>query len=90
MAVKTTDLPGGGSVHGESIYSQLEYRFTPRHALIGRLEHTDNPVVYPGSRTISIIGYSYRPLYPVSLKIEHQWHNDATANALMASFSVLF
>lgn len=70
-------------------YVQGMYRYTPQHAFIGRAEHfKDHYTRYEDS--IAVVGYSYRPLYPISLKGEYQWHSQNDENRALFSFSVLF
>lgn len=83
------DLVNRRSVNSKSAYAQGEYRFTSQHALISRVEYFKDERINVRER-IGVLGYSYRPLYPVSFKIEYQWHADTNENALAGSFSVLF
>jgi hypothetical protein len=70
-------------------YAQGMYRYTPQHAFIARVEHfKDHHTQYEDN--IGVLGYSYRPLYPVSLKGEYQWHSQNDENRALFSFSVLF
>jgi len=70
-------------------YLQTMYRFTQEHAFIGRYEYfNDTHLNYKDH--IAIFGYSYRPLYPISLKGEYQWHAQSGENRALFSFSVLF
>ncbi len=70
-------------------YTQAMYRYTPEHALIGRYEYyNDHHTDYKDH--ILTLGYSYRPLYPVSLKGEYQWHSQNDENRALFSLSVLF
>lgn len=70
-------------------YVQGMYRYTLQHAFISRVEYfKDNHTQYEDS--IGILGYSYRPLFPVSLKGEYQWHSQHDENRALFSFSVLF
>jgi hypothetical protein len=70
-------------------YAQGMYRYSPQHAFIVRAEHfNDHHTQYKDN--IGVIGYSYRPLYPVSLKGEYQWHSQHDENRALFSFSVLF
>lgn len=70
-------------------YTQAMYRYTPEHALIGRYEYyNDHHTDYKDH--ILTMGYSYRPLYPVSLKGEFQWHSQNDENRALFSLSVLF
>ncbi len=72
-----------------AIYTQFEYRFRPRHALIVRAESFRDDRISLHER-IGVLGYSFRPQFPVSLKLEYQWHTDSDENRLVGSFSVLF
>jgi hypothetical protein len=70
-------------------YTQAMYRYTPEHAFIGRYEYyNDHHTDYKDH--IFTLGYSYRPLYPVSLKGEYQWHSQNDENRALFSLSVLF
>lgn len=70
-------------------YIQGMYRYTPQHAFIARAEHfKDHHTHYEDN--IGVLGYSYRPLYPVSFKGEYQWHSQQDENRALFSFSVLF
>ncbi|MDQ1244698.1 MAG: hypothetical protein QG565_1038, partial [Campylobacterota bacterium] len=37
-----------------------------------------------------IFGYTYRPLYPIAIKSEYQFHSQSDQNQFLFSFSVLF
>jgi hypothetical protein len=89
-ALSVTRHNTGASHRASAVYAQGEFRFTAQHALITRAEFRHDRFDVTGARRIGVLGYSYRPVYPVSLKIEHQWHDDSSRNAVMASFSVLF
>ncbi|NQV70913.1 MAG: hypothetical protein HQ498_12880 [Pseudohongiella sp.] len=87
--INNQDVRGLGSVKSKAFYLQGEYRVKPRHAVITRAEYfTDGKTATQDK--IAVIGYSYRPVFPVSLKIEYQWHSDSGDNRLLSSFSVLF
>jgi len=83
------DMPVLGSLKSKSMYVQGEYRFNSNHALIARGEYLSNGIFTDKDR-IGVVGYSYRPVFPVSLKIEYQWHTDSKNNGLFSSISVLF
>ena len=87
--VNSIDAPGRASVRSSSIYLQGEYRFTPKHALISRVEHFRDSLLDKRER-IGVIGYSFRPVYPVSFKLEYQWHADTNENQFLSSISILF
>lgn len=70
-------------------YAQGMYRYTQEHAFIGRYEYyNDHHTNYVDN--IAVVGYSYRPWYPVSLKGEYQWHSLRDENTFLFSLSVLF
>lgn len=79
----------GGTEKSQAFYLQGEYRINASHALIGRIEYFHDGRLRARER-IGILGYSYRPVYPVSFKIEYQWHADTDDNGVLSSFSVLF
>lgn len=82
-------LVNGRDLNSKSVYAQGEYRFAPRHALISRIEYFKDERIDERER-IGVVGYSFRPQYPISFKIEYQWRADTKENAFAGSFSVLF
>lgn len=79
-------------------YIQGLYRFNQKHSGIIRVESYSDKV-----KTIAddmlIFGYTYRPLYPIALKSEYQFHSQNnqnkfrsqnTQNQFLLSISVLF
>lgn len=87
--VARTDYADNRTDDTISGYAQGIYRFNPQHALVGRYEYYDRRHD-DYTDHIGIIGYSYRPIYPVSLKGEYQWHSQSGEDRFLASFSVLF
>jgi hypothetical protein len=83
------DTVAGKSENSSAFYLQGEYRVTPQHALIARAEYYKDGIIDIKER-VGILGYSFRPVYPVSLKFEYQWHADSNENQFVSSFSVLF
>jgi hypothetical protein len=73
----------------KAMYAQGVYWFSPKHAVVSRLEYFRNDQLAE-REWIEILGYSYRPVFPVSLKAEYQWHTDSDNNRFLTSFSVLF
>lgn len=70
-------------------YLQSVYHFSNEHAIVGRYEYYDDQ--HRDYRDhIGIFGYSYRPIYPISIKGEYQWHSQENENRTLLSFSVLF
>jgi len=70
-------------------YIQSVYHFSPQHALVGRYEYYDDQH-RDYKDHIGVFGYSYRPIYPISIKGEYQWHSQENENRTLISFSVLF
>jgi hypothetical protein len=87
--INDRDIPDAEDKKLEAVYLQGEYRFSAKHALIARAEYFHDERTVTRDR-IGILGYSYRPVFPVSLKIEYQWHSDSADNKVLTSFSVLF
>ncbi|MFT5660092.1 MAG: hypothetical protein ACI9TV_000732 [Sulfurimonas sp.] len=70
-------------------YTQGLYNFNMQHAIIGRYEYFDNNEISEINQ-IGIIGYSYRPVYAISIKAEYQCNSDSKLSKSLISFSVLF
>jgi len=70
-------------------YIQGVYRFTQSHIGVLRAESYDNKRDNI-SEEIMVVGYTYRPLYPIALKSEYQFHSKEDDNKLLFSLSVLF
>ena len=87
--IAQSDLNNQKSKSTFSGYTQLMYHFSSEHAVVGRFEHFNDHLT-AFEDTILTLGYSYRPLFPVSLKGEYQWHSQSDENRALFSFSVLF
>jgi hypothetical protein len=70
-------------------YLQGVYYYNIHHSAILRLESYNNERKSEQDN-IAIVGYTYRPLYPVALKTEYQLHKKSKKNQILFSFSVLF
>ncbi|MDO9265588.1 MAG: hypothetical protein Q7U00_00745 [Sulfurimonas sp.] len=70
-------------------YIQGLYRFSEQHLGIIRVESYDDRVTAIDD-DILIFGYTYRPLYPIAIKSEYQFHSQSDQNQFLFSFSVLF
>lgn len=70
-------------------YLQGIYHFNEQHAGILRLE-SYNDKYNNKQDNISIFAYTYRPIYPIALKSEYQFHTLHQENQFLFSFSVLF
>ncbi len=83
------DLEAGPSKDSTAAYLQGELHLTSKHALVSRIEYFRDRRINESSR-LFVLGYSYRPQFPISLKAEYQWHSESDRNQFEASFSVLF
>jgi hypothetical protein len=84
-----TDYQDSKSNYISSGYFQSVYHFSSEHALIGRYEYyNDQHKDYADN--IGVFGYSYRPIYPISIKGEYQWHSKDHEDRILLSLSVLF
>jgi len=70
-------------------YLQGAYYLNEQNTAILRLESYDDNFS-DVEDDIAIIGYTYRPLYPVAIKAEYQFHSLKKENQFLFSFSVLF
>ncbi len=70
-------------------YLQGAYRLSEHGEVIVRAESYDdrNRQV---SDTFGLIGYTYRPLYPIAIKGEYQHHAKHHEDAVLFSFSIMF
>ncbi len=71
-------------------YLQGVYRFTPEHIGVVRLEGYESSSLDYGQNEKMIVGYTYRPLYPIAIKGEYQINSKSDLNQFLFSFSVLF
>ncbi|MBU0721266.1 hypothetical protein KJ877_07985 [bacterium] len=76
-------------------YLQGVYRITEKHLPVIRFESHNSDITNKLSPNIEkddvlIMGYTYRPMYPVALKAEYQVHSVRRENKAVFSFSVLF
>ncbi len=67
-------------------YIQGKYYINDKEALVSRYEYINEKTI----GHIGVLGYSYRPIYPISIKTEYQIHSDNSHNKVLISFSVLF
>lgn len=72
-----------------AIYTQGEYHFTAQHAAISRIEYFNNQDIISNEWS-GTLGYSFRPRFPISFKVEYQIYNNAADNLFLTSFSMLF
>ncbi len=83
----------GSNVYSrKSYYIQGIYRVFSKNYLIVRNDYFDNQKNNRNIKAI-LVGWNYRPLYPISLKVEFQWKKDSLEGDLLefaTSFAVLF
>jgi len=70
-------------------YVQGMYNINMKHALITRYEYFNDDENFK-EYNVGIFGYSYRPLYSISIKAEYQWNSNEYYSKSFISFSVLF
>lgn len=70
-------------------YLQGLYRLSPKHIAIARVESYSDKVS-DETENLLVMGYTYRPLYPIALKAEYQLHSQSRDNQFLCSFSMLF
>jgi hypothetical protein len=72
-----------------ALYVQGLYRFSEQHIGVIRVESYDDNLNATDDDML-IFGYTYRPLYPIAIKSEYQFHSQSNQNQFLFSFSVLF
>lgn len=72
-----------------ALYIQGLYRFSEQHMGVIRVESYDDNLNATDDDML-ILGYTYRPLYPIAIKSEYQFHSQSNQNQFLFSFSVLF
>lgn len=72
-----------------ALYVQGLYRFSEQHIGVIRVESYDDNLNATDDNML-IFGYTYRPLYPIAIKSEYQFHSQSNQNQFLFSFSVLF
>lgn len=75
-----------------SAFVQGVYAYRHKHFPVLRIEYVDTDRLKTGiqKETSVTVGYTYRPLYPVALKIEFQHHTRHQEDKILASFAVMF
>ena len=74
-------------------YLQATYEINSHHYPVVRIEYYDTQMDVENSISKDsniVLGYTYRPIYPVALKIEYQLHSNRVLDKILASFSVMF
>jgi len=89
-ATSEVTIPGvSQTMTKESLFAQASRKLVKNHYLAGRYEYYRDETLSL-SENIYILGYNYRPIFPVSLKAEYQIHEESTDNMALFSFSILF
>lgn len=73
-----------------AFYLQGVWHMKEHHDLIGRFEHYRIDEGSLRDEQIGIIGYTYRPIYPIALKAEYQAHTYTNENQFHLAFSIMF
>jgi len=68
-------------------YLQWVHSFDSQHQSIVRLEGYEE---MGEEETAIVVGYTYRPSYPIALKWEYQWHAAKNEGEIILSASILF
>jgi len=85
-----TQFNEDGSTMPYAGYLQGLYTIEEHHEVILRLESYHEQKFIDQKDSFAVMGYTYRPLYPVAVKTEFQWHSIKQENKLLLSVSVLF
>ncbi len=89
-AQSSTDYPDGTSDQTkESVFLQGAKRVARHHTLAARYEYYRDEALRL-NENLYILGYNYRPIFPVSLKAEYLLHDDSADSMALFSFSILF
>ncbi|MDD5053107.1 MAG: hypothetical protein PHO27_10290 [Sulfuricurvum sp.] len=70
-------------------YAQGVWHVIPKHDAILRAEIEKTPLTRMQNNSL-LVGYTYRPLSNVALKVDYEAHNETLLNRWLFSFSVLF
>lgn len=73
-----------------ALYLQGVYHLAPKHDIIGRFESYEIDEGAFRSEEIGVIGYTYRPIYPITYKAEYQLRSYTNESRFKLSFSILF
>ena len=73
-----------------AFYMQGVYHLAPKHDLIGRFESYKIDEGVYRSEEIGVVGYTYRPINPITYKAEYQWRSYTNESQFKLSFSILF
>ncbi len=84
-----TQFEKNGLLVPYSGYIQGMYRVTEQHLPVIRFESYSSNVSRKKDQFV-ILGYTYRPIFPMALKAEYQLHKDNEKDKALFSFSVMF
>ncbi len=73
-----------------AFYLQGVYHIASKHDLIGRFESYKIDEGAYRREEIGVVGYTYRPIYPVAYKAEYQLRSYTNESQFRLSFSILF
>ncbi len=73
-----------------SLYVQGVYHIASKHDIIGRFENYKIDEGAYRNEKIGVLGYTYRPISPITYKAEYQLRSYTNESQLKLSFSILF
>ena len=73
-----------------SFYLQGVYKFQEQHNFIARYETYKIDEGSLREEQIGVFGYTYRPIFPLTFKLEYQLHSYTNENQFHAAISVMF
>jgi len=73
-----------------ALYLQGVYHLAPKHDLIGRFESYKIDEGAYRRENIGVVGYTYRPIYPITYKAEYQLRSYTNESQFKLSFSIMF
>lgn len=86
-----TQFDKDGSIVPYSGYIQGLYRITEKHLPVIRFEsYSSNDLLGTQKDQFVILGYTYRPVFPIAFKAEYQLHEENEKDKALFSFSVMF
>lgn len=79
----------GDNSNNYAMYLQSSYNFLKKHYLVNRYEYFKSGF-NNYEEQVFLIGYNYRPIYPISIKAEYQLNSHSDLDKIIISLSILF
>jgi len=73
-----------------SLYIQGVWHMKEKHDLVGRYENYKIDEGALRKEQIGIVGYTYRPIFPITLKVEYQLRTYTNESRIRSSISMMF